>query len=61
MIIAQYTGSGKARDAGNTASQSVLICTSQGFVGLFTVIFSRPLCNALWLCRKTGNEADGFI
>ncbi|NLL33740.1 MAG: MATE family efflux transporter [Clostridiales bacterium] len=49
VIIAQYTGSGKARDAGNTASQSVLICTSlAALLGLFTVIFSRPLLNVLY-------------
>ena len=45
VIIAQYTGSGKARDAGNTASQSVLICTSLAALLGLLQLFSADLCS----------------
>ena len=49
VIIAQYIGSGNARNAGNTASQSVLVCTSlAALMGLFSIVFSNPLINTLY-------------
>lgn len=49
VVIAQYIGASKADKAGDTASQSVLICTaSAALLGILTIAFGKPVLSLLY-------------